>query len=86
MDSSRASTFIAIYRGRNASDARLVALSVDPALVARVVTAILDAPEPGRCDDPVVGGIDRARRRSLRLIERELQPPTDDRRASEQEP
>jgi hypothetical protein len=74
MDSSRASTFIAIYRGRTASDARLVAISADRALVARVVAAILAAPEPGRHDDPVVEGIDRARRRGLRLIEREFRP------------
>jgi len=86
MDSSRASTFIAIYRGRTASDARLVALSADPALVARVVAAILAAPEPGRRDDPVVGAIDRARRQSLRLIQRELRPPNGDGRDREPRP
>ena len=86
MDSSQASTFIAIYRGRTASDARLVALSVDPALVARVVTAILAAPEHGRPNDPVVRAIDRARRQSLRLIQRELCPPTGDGRDREPRP
>lgn len=83
MESLRASTFLAIYRGRTASDARLVALSADPELVASVVAAILAAPEPGHRDDPVVEGIDRARRRGLRRIERELRPPGGDGRACE---
>ena len=72
MDSSRVSTFIAIYRGRTASDARLVAITSDPAIVALVVGQMLadQGDQPG--DDPVVGAIDRARRQGLRLIRREL--------------
>jgi hypothetical protein len=72
MDSSRVSTFIAVYRGRTASDARLVAVTSDPVIVALVVGQML-ADQSGRArDDPVVGAIDRARRQGLRLIRREL--------------
>ena len=86
MDSSRGSTFIAVYRGRTASDARLVALSADPALVAVVVGQILAERNPGAADDPVVDGIDRARRQSLRLIQRELRPQNGDGRDREPRP
>ncbi len=76
MGSSRTSTFVAIYRGRTASDARLVAVSADPAIVATVIGQILAERRPGAAEDPVVEGIDRARRHGLRLIQRELRPPT----------
>ena len=76
MDNSRAVTFIAVYRGRTASDARLVALSADPSLVAVVVGQILTERDAGAAHDPVVAGIERARRQSLRLIRRELRPTT----------
>jgi hypothetical protein len=72
MDSSRVSTFIAIYRGRTASDARLVAITSDPAIVALVVGQMLADQNDGTGDDPVVGAIDRARRHGLRVIRREL--------------
>jgi hypothetical protein len=72
MDSSRVSTFIAIYRGRTASDARLVAITSDPAIVALVVGQMLADQGDRTGDDPVVGAIDRARRQGLRLIRREL--------------
>jgi hypothetical protein len=75
MGSSRTSTFIAVYRGRTASDARLVAVSSDPVIVATVVGQML-ADRSGRPgQDPVVGAIDRARREGLRLIRRELREP-----------
>ena len=69
MDSSRVRTFIAIYRGRTASDARLVAITSDPAIV---VGQMLADQKDGTGDDPVVGAIDRARRHGLRVIRREL--------------
>lgn len=72
MTTSSASTFIAIYRGRTVSDARLVAVSSDPAIVALTVGQILADQNDRSSDDPVVGAIDRARRRGLRLIQREL--------------
>jgi hypothetical protein len=72
MDSSRVSTFIAIYRGRTASDARLVALTSDPGVVATVVGQMLADQSDLNGDDPVVDAIDRARRQGLRLIRREI--------------
>ena len=78
MGSSRNSSFIAVYRGRTASDARLVAVSADPALVATVVGQILAVHRSGAADDPVVDTIDWARRHGLRLIQRELHPLTGD--------
>jgi len=86
MGASRTSTFIAVYRGRTASDARLVALSADPALVAVVVGQILAERNSGAGEDPVVDGIDRARRQSLRLIQRGLAPPNGDGRHREPRP
>jgi hypothetical protein len=72
MDSSRVSTFIAIYRGRTASDARLVTLTSDPGIVATVVGQMLADQSDLSGDDPVVDAIDRARRQGLRLIRREI--------------
>ena len=72
MDSSRVRTFIAIYRGRTASDARLVAITSDPAIVATVVGQMLADQSDLSGDDPVVDAIDRARRQGLRLIRREI--------------
>jgi DNA-binding transcriptional regulator YdaS (Cro superfamily) len=54
------------------SDARLVAITSDPAIVALVVGQML-ADQIDRPDhDPVVGAIDRARLQGLRVIRREL--------------
>ncbi len=75
-----ASTFIAVYRGRTASDARLIAVSADPGIVADVVGRILTAPERVT-GDPVVQPIDRARRRALRLIRDQLGLGSDQGRA-----
>jgi hypothetical protein len=75
MGSSRTSTFIAVYRGRTASDARLVAVSSDPNMVSIVVGQILADQNDRSGDDPVVDPIDRARRQGLRLIQRELREP-----------
>jgi hypothetical protein len=86
MGSSRTSTFVAIYRGRTASDARLVAVSADPAIVATVVGQILAEHNPGPPEDPVVEGIDRARRQGLRLIQREFRLLTEERRDREPRP
>ena len=72
MGSSHNSSFIAVYRGHRASDARLVAVSADPALVATVVGRLLAVQRLQDADDPVIDEIDRARRSGLRLIQREL--------------
>jgi len=63
-------TFIAVYRGNTVSDARLVGVTADPALVSDVVTRMLD--ESQDCDlDPVVHAIAHGRVTALRLIKRE---------------
>ena len=63
-------TFLTVYRGRTVAEARMVAVSADPALVADVVNRLLDqAHDPD--DDPVVRAIDHGRVAALRLIKRE---------------
>lgn len=84
MGGSRTSTFIAVYRGRTASDARLVALSADVAVVAYVVGHILADQSDQASDDPVICAIDRARRSGLHVVQRELQPAI--RQRSDREP
>ena len=64
-------TFLAVYRGRTVAEARMVAVSADPSLVAEVIDRLLDQPyEPD--DDPVVCAIDHGRTAALRLIKREV--------------
>jgi hypothetical protein len=63
-------TFIAVYRGPTISSARLVTVSVDPALVADVVDRVLGEAEAAG-DDPVAGAIVRGRRAALRAIRKE---------------
>ena len=72
MDRCRVTTFIAIYRGRTASDARLVSITSDPAIVATVVEQVLANREDRTREDPVIDALDRARRHGLRLVQREL--------------
>ena len=64
-------SFIAVYRGESVSAARLIAVSADPGLVADVSSRILQADPGDEETDPVIGPIDRARRRALRLVHRE---------------
>ena len=63
-------TFIAVYRGPTISSARLVATSVDPALVADVASRLLREPSTDG-DDPATTSIDQGRRAALRVIRRE---------------
>jgi hypothetical protein len=63
-------TFLVVYRGPTIGEARMVAVSADPDLVALVSTRLLDEPlEPE--NDPVVTQLERGRRAALRLIKRE---------------
>lgn len=63
-------TFLAIYRGRTVADARMVAVTADPRLVADVVSQLLHDPLV-EDDDPIVRAIDRGRVSALRLIQGE---------------
>ncbi len=63
-------TFVALYRGETVAAAKLVAVTADPALVADVSSRLLAQPAD-EAQDPVVAGMDRARRSALRLIHKE---------------
>ena len=63
-------TFVALYRGPTVASAKLVAVTADPSLVADVSARLLQQPA-GNPEDPVVDGLERARRSALRLIHRE---------------
>lgn len=63
-------TFLAVYRGDTIGEARMVAVTADPCLVADVVNRLLDQPRE-HDDDPVVRAIDHGRATALRLIKRE---------------
>ena len=63
-------TFLALYRGKTVADAKMVAVTADPGLVAVVATHLLDTPQP-HDEDAVVNTLERGRRAALRLIKRE---------------
>ncbi len=63
-------TFLALYRGKTVADAKMVAVTADPCLVADVVNRLLAQPQE-HDDDPVVRAIDHGRATALRLIKRE---------------
>ena len=67
------SSFLALYRGRSVADAKLVAVSADPGVVADFATRLLNrtAPEDDDEEDPVLAAIEGGRRRALRLVSRE---------------
>jgi len=62
-------SFVALYRGRTISSARLVAVSADRDLAADVAARILC--QPLASDDDIVAELDRGRRAALLLIEGE---------------
>ena len=64
-------SFVAIYRGLSVSDARLIAVSADPQLVADVSSRILQDDRADEEPDPVIAPINRARRRALSLVHKE---------------
>jgi hypothetical protein len=63
-------TFLALYRGKTLAEAKMVAVTADPCLVADVVERLLHHP-PLDEDDPVVHAIEHGRVTALRLIKRE---------------
>ena len=63
-------TFVALYRGPTVASAKLVAVTADPSLVADVSSRLLRQPADD-AEDPVVAGLERARRSALRLIHKE---------------
>lgn len=63
-------TFIALYRGVSVREAKLIAVSVDPSLVAEVSAKILKE-EPSESKDPIITQLEHGRKEALRLIHRE---------------
>ena len=63
-------TFLALYRGKTIAEAKMVAVTADPALVAAVASHLLSTPH-SQDDDPVLTTLERGRRAALRLITRE---------------
>jgi hypothetical protein len=63
-------TFLVLYRGKTIAEAKMVAVTADPCLVADVVDRLLNHPQMDD-DDHVVRAIDRGRVTALRLIKRE---------------
>lgn len=61
--------FIALYRGRTLNDARLIALSSDPALISDFTTRLVS--EPLREDDPALRELNKGRRRALKIVQKE---------------
>jgi hypothetical protein len=60
-------SFVAIYRGQTVGDARLIAVSANPDLVAEVSSKLLkDAPAQG--EDEVLEALDGGRRSALTLV------------------
>ena len=66
------SSFIALYRGHTITDAKLVAVSADPGMVADFAKRLLRQPRgDAAAADPVLATIEQGRRQALRLIARE---------------
>ena len=63
-------TFLALYRGKTVADAKMVAVTADPELVATVAAHLIDTPHP-QDEDPVITTLEQGRRAALRLITRE---------------
>ena len=60
-------TFLALYRGKTIAEAKMVAVTADPSLVAVVAEQLLHCPHE-HTDDPVVTALDQGRKHALRLI------------------
>jgi hypothetical protein len=63
-------TFLSLYRGRTVAEAKMVAVTADPELVALVASHLLAVPQEQE-EDRVVAHLERGRRAALRLIKRE---------------
>ncbi len=66
-------TLLALYRGDTIAEAKLVAVTAEPRLVAAFADRLLKQVTP--CLDPVLLEVERGRRRALSLIVREAEAP-----------
>ena len=62
-------TILALYRVPSIAEAKIIAVSVDPELVAHVAGRLLASREPPA--DPVIEKLDRGRRGALKTIHQE---------------
>jgi hypothetical protein len=69
-------SFVALYRGRTISSARLIAVSADQRLAADVAAHMRC--QPMASDDSIVTELERGRDAALRLIEEEVGDAPDD--------
>jgi hypothetical protein len=69
-------TFIALYRGKTIAEARIIAVSADPSLVADVSSRLLKSQEDEN-QDAVIAAFETGKGDALRLIKREA---TDERK------
>lgn len=60
-------SFVAIYRGRTVGDARLIAVSANPDLVAEVSSKLLED-TPRKDGDEILDALDGGRRSALTLV------------------
>jgi hypothetical protein len=61
-------SFITLHRGASIATAELIAVSIDPDLVAYVAGAILGERQSALSGDPAASALARGRRRALRLV------------------
>lgn len=66
-----ATSFLALYRGRTVGEARLVAVTADPEVVAEFAARLLQKSPPDD-GDPVAGTVEDARQQALRLVVKEV--------------
>ena len=69
-------TFLALYRGQTIAEAKIVAVSADPGLVAEVSSRLLERPM-AESQDPIIAQVEQGRRAALELIKQEA---TDERK------
>jgi len=63
-------SYVVLYHGASLSDAKVVAVSANPQIVAQVAGEMLreNPPAASATDDPVLRAIGQGRRRALRLV------------------
>jgi hypothetical protein len=66
-------SFVALYRGATVGEAKMVAVSANPQIVAQVATQLLAEPQYAEKteEDPVLQPMNKGRRQALRLIQKE---------------
>ena len=61
-------SFITLYRGETVGEAKIIALSADPDIVADFASRLLQSSQNEKTDDPILGAIQQGKTRALRLI------------------